>query len=41
MKIFIGYDSREDVAYQVCKESLARELIHLARHSANQAAGDA
>jgi hypothetical protein len=24
MKIFIGWDSREDIAYQVCKESLAR-----------------
>jgi len=24
MKIFIGYDSREDIAYQVCRESLAR-----------------
>jgi hypothetical protein len=24
MKIFIGWDSREDIAYQVCKESLLR-----------------
>jgi len=24
MKIFIGWDSREDIAYQVCRESLAR-----------------
>lgn len=24
MKVFIGYDSREDIAYQVCRESLAR-----------------
>ena len=25
MKIFIGYDPREEVAYQVCRESLARQ----------------
>ena len=24
MKVFIGYDPREDIAYQVCRESLAR-----------------
>ena len=24
MKVFIGWDSREDIAYQVCRESLAR-----------------
>ena len=24
MKVFIGYDNREDIAYQVCRESLAR-----------------
>jgi len=24
LKVFIGYDSREDIAYQVCRESLAR-----------------
>lgn len=24
MKVFIGYDSREDIAYQVCRESMAR-----------------
>ena len=24
LRVFIGYDSREDVAYQVCRESLAR-----------------
>ena len=24
MRVFIGYDSREDIAYQVCQESLAR-----------------
>jgi len=24
MKVFIGWDSREDIAYQVCKESLLR-----------------
>ena len=22
MKVFIGYDTREDIAYQVCKHSL-------------------
>jgi len=25
MKVFIGYDPREEVAYQVCRESLARQ----------------
>ena len=25
MKVFIGYDPREEVAYQVCQESLARQ----------------
>jgi hypothetical protein len=25
MKVFIGYDPREDTAYQVCRESLARQ----------------
>ncbi len=24
MKIFIGWDSREDIAYQVCKRSLEK-----------------
>ena len=22
MKVFVGYDTREDIAYQVCKHSL-------------------
>lgn len=30
MKIFIGWDSREDIAYQVCRESLIRNSsVHL------------
>lgn len=37
MKIFIGYDTREDIAYQVCKHSITRrqpnaEVIPLKQH---------
>ena len=37
MKIFIGYDSREDIAFQVCRESLARNSsVYLNIHPIKQ-----
>ena len=37
MKVFIGWDSREDIAYQVCRESLARNSsVHLNIHPIKQ-----
>ena len=35
-KVFVGYDPREDIAYQVCKYSIERQSKNVSVHPLKQ-----